>query len=282
MSFVPRHEMPGMDTGHDTSSSDSSSSHGASSIMAMVFQTERETPLYSASWTPSSAGAYAGTCIFLAVLAIVARGLIALKAVQEARWLDREAQRRYVVVNSKIPLAEQVASSPDARRMTLSENGVEETVVVVERKRATTRPWRFSVDPVRACLDTVIVGIGYLLPCLPQPEHVHQDLTDASETLSRLVQDVEFKIDQGQVSSEEVLCRLLFRALLSATKESPKLAFSFIDGLDESDGDHSELVELVRRVNEKPNVKICTSSRPWDVLKDNYERNPMLRLEAGR
>lgn len=131
--------------------------------MTMVFQTETHTPLYSTAWTPGSAGAYAGTCIFLAVLAIIARVLVALKAVQEARWLDQEAARRYVTVNGKIPLSEQITSSPDARRMTLSENGLEETVVVVERKRAATRPWRFSVDPVRACLDTLIVGIGYLL-----------------------------------------------------------------------------------------------------------------------
>ncbi|RSL46370.1 hypothetical protein CEP53_010343 [Fusarium sp. AF-6] len=160
MSFVPRHDMSNMDA---DSSSSSHSSHGSSSIMAMVFQTERQTPLYSDDWTPSSAGAYAGTCIFLVVLAIIARCLIAFKAVQEARWLDREAARRYVAVNGKLPLAEQIASGPDARRMTLTENGVEETVVVVERKRAATRPWRFSVDPVRACIDTVIVGIGYLL-----------------------------------------------------------------------------------------------------------------------
>ncbi|KAJ4199774.1 hypothetical protein NW759_016025 [Fusarium solani] len=162
MSFVPRHDMPGMDA---DSSNTSSSSHGSSSssIMAMVFQTQRQTPLYSDSWTPESAGAYTGTCIFLAILAIIARCLVAFKAVQEARWLDREAARRYVAVNGKLPLAEQIASGPDARRMTLTENGVEETVVVVERKRAAARPWRFSVDPVRACLDTVIVGIGYLL-----------------------------------------------------------------------------------------------------------------------
>ncbi|RTE68732.1 hypothetical protein BHE90_016889 [Fusarium euwallaceae] len=164
MSFVPRHDMSNMDADSSSSSSSSShSSHGSSSIMAMVFQTERQTPLYSDDWTPSSAGAYAGTCIFLVVLAIIARCLVAFKAVQEARWLDREAARRYVAVNGKLPLAEQIASGPDARRMTLTENGVEETVVVVERKRAATRPWRFSVDPIRAFIDTVIVGIGYLL-----------------------------------------------------------------------------------------------------------------------
>ena len=167
-----------MDMGGDSSSSSSPShSHGSGNMMTMVFQTETRTPLYASSWTPDNAGAYAGTCIFLAVLAIVARVLLALKAIQEARWLDREAARRYVAVNGKIPLSEQIAANPDSRRMTLTENGVEETVVVVERKRAATRPWRFSVDPVRACLDTVIVGIGYLLyvlipvftVCFPSP-----------------------------------------------------------------------------------------------------------------
>lgn len=143
------------------SHSDSSSS--SSSIMNMVFQTETATPLYSSAWTPSNAGAYAGTCIFLVILTIIGRLLLAYKAVQEARWLDQEARRRYVAVNGKLPLAERISNDSDASQMTLSANGVEEKVVVVERKRATTRPWRFSVDPVRAVLDTVIVGIGYLL-----------------------------------------------------------------------------------------------------------------------
>ncbi|KAF5018433.1 hypothetical protein F66182_9586, partial [Fusarium sp. NRRL 66182] len=84
----PRHDMPGMEMSGDSSSS-SSPSHGSNGIMTMVFQTETRTPLYSNSWTPNSSGAYAGTCIFLAVLAIIARGLVALRAVQEARWLDR-------------------------------------------------------------------------------------------------------------------------------------------------------------------------------------------------
>ncbi|KAH7176548.1 Ctr copper transporter [Dactylonectria macrodidyma] len=159
MSFFPRHSMSDVDS--DTSSSDSHSS--SSSIMTMIFQTQMATPLYASSWTPESAGAYAGTCIFLVVLAILGRALLAVKAVQEARWLDREAARRYVTVNGKIPLTEQISVNPDARQMTLSANGVEETVMVVERKRNTSRPWRFSVDPLRAVLDTVIVGIGYLL-----------------------------------------------------------------------------------------------------------------------
>jgi hypothetical protein len=45
----------------------------------------------------------------------------------------------------------------------LSENGVEENVVVVKKRTFGPRPWRMSVDPARAAIDTVIAGVGYLL-----------------------------------------------------------------------------------------------------------------------
>ncbi|KZZ93264.1 low affinity copper transporter [Moelleriella libera RCEF 2490] len=132
-------------------------------MMMMVFQTENATPLYSNAWTPRSTGAYAATCIFLVVLAVVARLLLAGRSIVEARWLDREMQRRYIAANGKIPLSEQIMTDPKAQQMTLTANGVEETVFVVARHNAQVRPWRFSVDPLRAVMDTVIVGVGYLL-----------------------------------------------------------------------------------------------------------------------
>ncbi|KAG6030759.1 hypothetical protein E4U41_007766 [Claviceps citrina] len=161
--------MDGMDgMGGSSSSSFSSSSgggHGSgmSTMMAMVFQTNHATPLYADSWTPRSAGAYAGTCIFLVVLAVVARLLLAARSIQEARWLDKDLERRYVAAHGKIPLSEDICNDPSARKMTLSANGVEETVFVVARKGCEVRPWRFSVDPLRAVMDTVIVAVGYLL-----------------------------------------------------------------------------------------------------------------------
>lgn len=69
-----------------------------------------------------------------------------------------------------------------------------------------------------------------------------------------------------------------FRALLSETSKSLKLVL-IIDGLDEFEGDHTRLTNLLREANLKPWVKICTSSRPWNVFKDEYINNPMLQLE---
>lgn len=156
MGFLPRHDM-------DMGSGSGSSSHQSS--MSMVFQTDQATPLYSTAWTPQTSGSYAGTCIFLVVLAALARALVALRATQEHRWYENEKNRRYIAVKGKGPLAEEIAAHPEAKKMTVaSSNGPEEDVVVVEQRRVNRpQPWRFSVDPVRAVLDTVIVGVGYLL-----------------------------------------------------------------------------------------------------------------------
>jgi hypothetical protein len=137
---------------------------GSSSTMMMsIFQTNIATSLYSTAWTPSSTGAYAGTCIFLTVLAALLRTLFAVRAYAESRWLDKELQRRYVVVAGKQPLKERLSRDSLAKSLVLSENGVEEDVVVVGRRKTIVRPWRITVDPVRAVIDMCVAGVGYLL-----------------------------------------------------------------------------------------------------------------------
>lgn len=131
--------------------------------MMAVFQTNMETSLYSMAWTPKNAAQYAGTCIFLVMLAALARGLLAAKAIQERRWLEREMNARFIAVQGKQPLGETVSRDSLAKRMVLTENGVEEDVMVVRKSGGHARPWRFSVDPIRAVIDMVIAGVGYLL-----------------------------------------------------------------------------------------------------------------------
>jgi len=144
-----------------TSSSDSSSM--TMSQMAMVFFTSTDTPLFSASWAPHSTGNYAGTCIFLIMLAALFRFLFAVKAWKENAWLEAELKRRYVTVVGKLPLSQRISNDLDTKRMVLSVNGIEENVMVLQRHGLKVRPWRLSVEPVRACIDTVLAGIGYLL-----------------------------------------------------------------------------------------------------------------------
>jgi hypothetical protein len=132
-------------------------------MMAMEFMNSQSTPLYSSGWTPSSTGSYAGTCIFLIVLAILFRSLLAGKQVLEARWADQAYNRRFVVVADKQPVSEQYQSDTDSKTGILTANGVEENVKVVTKPTYKVQPWRFSVDLPRAGLVMVIAGVGYLL-----------------------------------------------------------------------------------------------------------------------
>ncbi|KAF2465901.1 Ctr copper transporter-like protein [Lindgomyces ingoldianus] len=131
--------------------------------MSMGFFSATNTPLYSTSWTPSSAGAYAGTCIFLIILAILYRGGFTLKHHLDLKWAESSLKRRYVVVADKTPVAEQVASDTNSTTGILTTNGVEERVRVVQAPASHIQPWRFSVDLPRAAVMTVIAGVGYLL-----------------------------------------------------------------------------------------------------------------------
>ncbi|KAJ0123375.1 hypothetical protein N8I77_010413 [Diaporthe amygdali] len=131
--------------------------------MMVAFHNDIATTLYSEMWTPTNAGTYAATCIFIILLAAIFRSLFALKAIQESRWLDQELNRRYVVVNGRRSMTDDVARDNLKSNMMLSANGLEEEVMVVKKKHTHARPWRFSVDPLRAVIDTVIAGVGYLL-----------------------------------------------------------------------------------------------------------------------
>ncbi|KAJ9207689.1 hypothetical protein DTO166G4_4779 [Paecilomyces variotii] len=155
-------DMSSMNMSGSSSSSGMSSSDMSS--MPMVFTNTHTMPLYSTLWTPSSRGGYAGTCIFLIILAIIARGLIAFKAIMEQRWLAAHLQRRYIVVAGKNPEAGRIASDPEAKTATLvSAEGAQETVRVVHRYTQEALPWRFSVDLPRALIVLCITGVAYLL-----------------------------------------------------------------------------------------------------------------------
>jgi hypothetical protein len=133
------------------------------SSMSMTFFTSTTTPIFSSMWMPATQGQYAGTCIFIIMLGLVFRGLLALKARKEAAWLDAEFNRRYIKVAGKQTQGEKIAADSDSKKLILTENGVEEDVIVVKKRGTDVRPWRITTDPVRAVLDTVIAGVGYLL-----------------------------------------------------------------------------------------------------------------------
>jgi hypothetical protein len=57
-----------------------------------------------------------------------------------------------------------------------------------------------------------------------------------------------------------------------------KFAF-FIDGLDEFVGKHEEVVALLKELASYDHIKICASSRPWNLFQDSFDMSPSLRAE---
>ena len=58
---------------------------------------------------------------------------------------------------------------------------------------------------------------------------------------------------------------------------STKFCF-FIDGLDEYDGNHSDIVRILHLLTMSPNIKMCLSSRPWNIFEDAYGHNTERKL----
>lgn len=129
----------------------------------MIFTTSHTTPLYSNTWTPSSSASYAGSCIFLVILAITLRFLFAGKTLLEQRWSIAARNRRFVRVQGRSTEAGRIDQDPDAKVGALiTVNGVEENVRVVQARLGVV-PFRLSVDVPRAVVTTVIAGVAYLL-----------------------------------------------------------------------------------------------------------------------
>lgn len=138
--------MPNMDM--DTSST------SMTMPMPMVFMTSTTTALYSASWAPTTLGQYAGTCIFLIILAFIFRFLLALKSITTASLTKKAAARN----NSIIVAPASSDDDTDEKLVAVAPVGGEE-----KKDGWSGHPWRFSTELPRAGMAVVTTGLGYLL-----------------------------------------------------------------------------------------------------------------------
>ena len=79
--------------------------------------------------------------------------------------------------------------------------------------------------------------------------------------------------------------RGVFHRLMEQDLLALKYCF-FVDGLDEYEGDHLDVIHILKRFAISPNFKICVSSRPWNVFeeafgKDNHSRLLLQELTGG-
>ena len=70
----------------------------------------------------------------------------------------------------------------------------------------------------------------------------------------------------------QILSNLPFQKM-----ESFRFCF-FIDGLDEYDGDHFDVINIVKRLSSSSAVKCCFSSRPWNIFEIAYGNNDGFKI----
>lgn len=118
--------------------------------MAMVFFQNMVTPLYSLAWTPNSTHAYAGTCIFLIVLAVIHRALTVFRSVA----FDSNPN---LVARARLEADKELLVPERAQPPRIGNLG--------QRLRETRaqHPFLVSVELGRSLLEVFIGGVGYLL-----------------------------------------------------------------------------------------------------------------------
>ncbi|KAJ9663660.1 hypothetical protein H2198_000672 [Neophaeococcomyces mojaviensis] len=80
--------------------------------------------------------------------------------------------------------------------------------------------------------------------------------------------------------SKSELRQVLFTVVQTLSINS-KLLF-MVDGLDECEGideEQEELIDVLTTLSRFDNIKVCFSSRPWNVFRDAFDQCPQLQLE---
>jgi hypothetical protein len=67
------------------------------------------------------------------------------------------------------------------------------------------------------------------------------------------------------------------KCLTSKSINSTRFCF-FIDGLDEYEGDHQDLISVIKAIARSSNVKLCIASRPWNVFESAFEDDRIGKL----
>jgi hypothetical protein len=89
-----------------------------------------------------------------------------------------------------------------------------------------------------------------------------------------------FYAQASKEDSEEWTRQELLDAFRNLTQDNgSSTAFCiFVDGLDEYEGEHEELVQVIKIFAKNPNVKLCIASRPWNVFEAAFGDDPIRKL----
>ncbi|KAF8848816.1 hypothetical protein BDZ45DRAFT_810488 [Acephala macrosclerotiorum] len=126
---------------------------------------------------------------------------------------------------------------------------------------------------LRGLLYQILNAIPELIPKV-FPEQYAQAYEELEKPISTRLHSINKKPHGWSL-------RQLMAAFKGITEETsiPFRLCLIIDGLDEFDGDHEEMARLFKSVAQSPAVKVCLSSRSWQVFKNSFVGYPNLQLQ---
>jgi len=112
-------------------------------------------------------------------------------------------------------------------------------------------------------------------------QHAHiipKVMPELWKAMSRRTDSFVRELPESWYSWSVLELQYVLEGLFKMTANSIKFCF-FIDGLDEYDGDHLEIISLLRQIPSNSNVKLCISSRPLLVFEQVFAECPRLCLQ---
>jgi NACHT domain len=154
------------------------------------------------------------------------------------------------------------------------------------RTRQALTPWADSSDLVTASFFFWSPGTVLQKSCLGLLRSLLYQIADRRPELISIMMNRESSLGERHSSlspaqintwTEKRLFSVLKR-FLTRKPRSISICF-FIDGLDEFVGEEDILMETIRLLARTPRAKLCASSRPEQIFRDEFQVSPQLRLQ---
>ena len=113
---------------------------------------------------------------------------------------------------------------------------------------------------------------------------LHEILQQHPELIAIVFPHIFEDLKEGELCQRKSLSmndldiRVAFKKLVRQ-RTIPLRLCVLIDGLDEYDGNHADIADLVREFASSETIKLCTSSRPLREFEAAFEHGPCLRLQ---
>lgn len=132
-----------------------------------------------------------------------------------------------------------------------------------------------SCDELIECATPERLSENELFHHNPRP----WSLQELRKAFDNIFDQVTVAEDEQILTNETDTHDMNAEAALKQREKETHFCF-FIDGLDEYQGEQWRLVDIVKSLAKSPRIKICVSSRPWNIFRNAFSHLPsQLQLE---